>query len=162
MTKLIKIVDQQGKEVSPTELVDALRNQLAEKLSTSESHAPAGAPETEDTNPKEDAKPSSEQEDKDFADQKAFLEEWFGAKFGDEAPSEDSYDKDAEEEEEARAAHEAKLAERKAKIDEFFKDAEAELPRVKAHARNAALITAGVAAGVGALAVVAVKHAFRK
>lgn len=160
MTKLIKIINEQGKEVSPAELVDALRNQLAEKLSTSESHAPADAPETTDTKPKEDAKPSSEQEDKDFADQKAALEELFGVKVEEDAPSEDNIDK--EEEEEARAAHEAKLAERRAKIDEFFKDAEAELPRVKAHARNAALITAGVAAGVGALAVVAVKHAFRK
>lgn len=154
MTKLIKIVDQQGKEVSPAELVDALRNQLAEKLSTSESHTP----EAEDTNPKEDVKPSSEQENKDLADARATFEELFGAKIEDDAPSED---KDAVEEE-ALAAHEAKIAERKAKIDQFFKDAEAELPRVKAHARNAALITAGVAAGVGALAVVAVKHALRK
>lgn len=160
MTKLIKIINEQGKEVSPAELVDALRNQLAEKLSTSESHAPADSPETEDAKAKEDVRPSSEQEDKDFADQKATLEELFGVKAEEEAPSEDRTDKDAEEE--ARAAHEAKLAERKAKIDEFFKDAEAELPRVKAHARNAALITAGVAAGVSALAVVAVKHAFRK
>ena len=160
MTKLIKIVDPQGKEVSPAELVEALRNQLAEKLSTSESHAPARAPETRDTEPKEDAKPLSEQEDKDLADRKAALEELFGVKLEEEAPSEDRVNKDAEEE--ARAAHEAKLAERKAKIDEFFKEAEAELPRVKAHARNAALVTAGVAAGVGALAVVAVKHAFRK
>lgn len=161
MTKFIKIINEQGREVSPAELVDALRNQLAEKLSTSESHAPADAPETTDTKPKEDAKPSSEQEDKDFADQKAALEELFGVKLEEEDPFEDNVDKNAEEEE-ARAAHEAKLAERRAKIDEFFKDAEAELPRVKAHARNAALITAGVAAGVGALAVVAVKHAFRK
>lgn len=160
MTKLIKIVDPQGKEVSPAELVEALRNQLAEKLSTSESHAPARAPETRDTEPKEDAKPLSEQEDKDLADRKAALEELFGVKLEEEAPSEDRVDKDVEEE--ARAAHEAKLAERKARIDEFFKEAEAELPRVKAHARNAALVTAGVAAGVGALAVVAVKHAFRK
>lgn len=157
MTKLIKIVDQDGKEVSPAELVDSLRNQLAEKLRASDPHTP----ETEDTKPKEDVKPSSEQENKDLADARATFEELFGAKFEEEeeAPSED---KDAEEEEEALAAHEAKVAERKAKIDQFFKDAEAELPRVKAHARNAALITAGVAAGVGALAVVAVKHAFRK
>lgn len=159
MTKLIKIVNQDGKEVSPAELVDSLRNQLAEKLSTSESHTPEAAPKTEDTEAKEDVKPSSEQEDKDFADAKAALEELFGAKIEEDAPSEDSVDTD---EEEALAAHEAKVAERKAKIDEFFKDAEAELPRVKAHARNAALITAGVAAGVGALAVVAVKHALRK
>lgn len=161
MTKLIKIVDPQGKEVSPAELVEALRNQLAEKLSTSESHAPARAPETRDSEPKEDTKPLSEQEDKDLADRKAALEELFGVKLEEEAPSEDRVDKDVEGEE-ARAAHEAKLAERKARIDEFFKEAEAELPRVKAHARNAALVTAGVAAGVGALAVVAVKHAFRK
>lgn len=150
MTKLIKIVDQQGKEVSPAELVDALRNQLAEKLRASESHAHDAAPETEDTKPKEDVKPSSDQDNKDLADARATLEELFGAKIEEEAPSED---KDTEE---------AKLAERKAKIDEFFKDAEAELPRVKEHARNAALITAGVAASVGALAVVAVKHALRK
>lgn len=153
MTKLIKIIDQEGKEVSPAELVDSLRNQLAEKLRASDPHTP----ETEDTKPKEDVKPSSEQENKDLADAKATFEELFGAKIEEEAPSED---KDAEEE--ALATHEAKVAERKAKIDQFFKDAEAELPRVKAHARNAALITAGVAAGVGALAVVAVKHALRK
>lgn len=160
MTKLIKIVNEQGKEVSPAELVDALRNQLAEKLSTSETHAPAGTPETGVTNPKEDVKPSHEQEDEDFADRKAALEELFGVKLEEEAPSEDRADKNAEEK--ALAEHDAKLAERKAKIDEFFKDAEAELPRVKAHARNAALVTAGVAAGVGALAVVAVKRALRK
>jgi len=154
MTKLIKIIDQEGKEVSPAELVDSLRNQLAEKLRASDPNTP----ETEDTKPKEDVKPSSEQENKDLADAKATFEELFGAKIEEEAPSED---KDAEEKE-ALAAHEAKVAERKAKIDQFFKDAEAELPRVKAHARNAALITAGVAAGVGALAVVAVKHALRK
>ena len=155
MTKLIKIIDQEGKEVSPAELVDSLRNQLAEKLRASDPHTP----ETEDTKPKEDVKSSSEQENKDLADAKATFEELFGAKIEEEAPSEDSVDTD---EEEALAAHEAKVAERKAKIDQFFKDAEAELPRVKAHARNAALITAGVAAGVGALAVVAVKHALRK
>lgn len=158
MTKLIKIVDQDGKEVSPAELVDSLRNQLAEKLRASEPHTPEATPEAEDTKPKEDVKPSSDQENKDLADARATFEELFGAKFEEEeAPSED---KDTEEE--ALATHEAKLAERKAKIDEFFKDAEAELPRVKAHVRNAALITAGVAAGVGALAVVAVKHALRK
>lgn len=158
MTK-IKIVDQNGKDVSPAELVDSLRNQLAEKLSTSEAHAPKVAPETEDTKTKADVESSSEQENKDIADAKAVLEELFGTKIEEEAPSEDSADDDAEK---AVAAHDAKLAERKAKIDEFFKDAEEELPRIKTHARNAALVTAGIAAGGVALAVVAVKHALRK
>lgn len=44
-------------------------------------------------------------------------------------------------------------------IDDLFKEAEKEIPVVKAHAKKAAIVTGAVAAATGALIAVSIKHA---
>lgn len=45
------------------------------------------------------------------------------------------------------------------RIDDFFKEAEKEIPTVKAHAKKAAVVTGAVAVATGALIAVSIKHA---
>lgn len=45
------------------------------------------------------------------------------------------------------------------RIDDLFKEAEKEIPVVKAHAKKAAIVTGAVAAATGALIAVSIKHA---
>lgn len=45
------------------------------------------------------------------------------------------------------------------RIDNLFKEAEKEIPVVKAHAKKAAIVTGAVAAATGALIAVSIKHA---
>lgn len=45
------------------------------------------------------------------------------------------------------------------RIDDLFKEAEKEIPVVKAHAKKAALVTGAVVAATGALVAVSIKHA---
>ena len=145
MTK-IKLIDEQGNEVSPTQLLDALRSAAAAHIAPQDQDKKVSAPKADiKPEPTDDLEETNEQAlRRQMEEEMAELYAHRGAEPKEEHDVEEKPDK-------ATASKE--------KIDKFFKEAEAELPKVRKHVRNAGLAAFGVATAVGALAVVAAKRA---
>lgn len=129
MAKIIKITNKNGKELSLEELVEEIRAVAADVM------------------PEPEPEPTQERElTPEELEELNILNKLFGhvdPKDEPKAPEQESKPEKSIEE----------------RIDDLFKEAEKEIPVVKAHAKKAALVTGAVVAATGALLAVSIKHA---
>ena len=129
MAKIIKIKDKTGKEISLEKLVEEIRAAAADVM------------------PEPEPEPTQERElTPEELEELNILNKLFGhvdPENEPEAPEQEPEPKKPIEE----------------RIDDLFKEAEKEIPVVKAHAKKAAIVTGAVAAATGALIAVSIKHA---
>lgn len=129
MAKIIKITAKNGKELTLDKLVEEIRAAAADVM------------------PEPEPEPTQERElTPEKLEELNILNKLFGhvdPENEPEAPEQEPEPKKPIEE----------------RIDDLFKEAEKEIPVVKAHAKKAAIVTGAVAAATGALIAVSIKHA---